>query len=250
MPAPVSPWRREPGRHRRVGDVRLPGVRGLPRCERVVEHHPRAPERPGQRLTLGTVRVKAVVVAKLHVITVLVYGQDIDIRTGRHSVFALMPTWFLSRSTGTRSSPGTTSSNLKRSCGTCAPTSRRNWPSSTASQAAPRLLVSHSAEGRTVQAGQLAEGRLVAADAARVPGPAPPLLESNRLSSGSYFAGSVGGAPVSVLRQYIEQQDRPVWARRASGPPASAFTTGLNGRRTSGRLSWSVLRSAGARVRG
>ncbi|MHB8245742.1 MAG: IS200/IS605 family transposase, partial [Acidimicrobiales bacterium] len=26
---------------------------------------------------------------------------------------------------------------------------------------------------------------------------------------GSYFAGSVGGAPISVLRQYIEQQDRP-----------------------------------------
>jgi putative transposase len=32
---------------------------------------------------------------------------------------------------------------------------------------------------------------------------------ANRLWSGSYFAGSVGGAPISVLRQYIEQQDRP-----------------------------------------
>jgi putative transposase len=32
---------------------------------------------------------------------------------------------------------------------------------------------------------------------------------ARRLWSGSYFAGSVGGAPVSVLRQYIEQQDRP-----------------------------------------
>ncbi|MFF3665058.1 IS200/IS605 family transposase [Microtetraspora malaysiensis] len=28
--------------------------------------------------------------------------------------------------------------------------------------------------------------------------------------SGSYFAGSVGGAPLTVLRQYIEQQKRPV----------------------------------------
>jgi putative transposase len=27
--------------------------------------------------------------------------------------------------------------------------------------------------------------------------------------SGPYFAGSVGGAPISVLRQYIEQQNRP-----------------------------------------
>ena len=32
---------------------------------------------------------------------------------------------------------------------------------------------------------------------------------AQRLWSGSYFAGSVGGAPISVLRQYIEQQDRP-----------------------------------------
>ncbi len=32
---------------------------------------------------------------------------------------------------------------------------------------------------------------------------------ANRLWSGSYFAGSVGGAPISVLRQYIDQQNRP-----------------------------------------
>jgi putative transposase len=33
---------------------------------------------------------------------------------------------------------------------------------------------------------------------------------ANKLWSGSYFAGSVGGAPPTVLRQYIEQQNRPV----------------------------------------
>ncbi|NGO73696.1 IS200/IS605 family transposase [Streptomyces boncukensis] len=32
---------------------------------------------------------------------------------------------------------------------------------------------------------------------------------SNKLWSGSYFAGSVGGAPISIVRQYIEQQNRP-----------------------------------------
>jgi putative transposase len=32
---------------------------------------------------------------------------------------------------------------------------------------------------------------------------------AERLWSGSYFAGSVGGAPISVLRQYIEDQKRP-----------------------------------------
>ena len=33
--------------------------------------------------------------------------------------------------------------------------------------------------------------------------------QAKRLWSGSYFAGSVGGAPITVLRQYIEQQDPP-----------------------------------------
>lgn len=33
--------------------------------------------------------------------------------------------------------------------------------------------------------------------------------KSKRLWNGSYFAGSVGGASLSVLRKYIEDQDRP-----------------------------------------
>jgi REP-associated tyrosine transposase len=32
---------------------------------------------------------------------------------------------------------------------------------------------------------------------------------ANKLWSGSYFAGSVSGAPPSVVKQYIEQQNRP-----------------------------------------
>jgi putative transposase len=32
---------------------------------------------------------------------------------------------------------------------------------------------------------------------------------ANKLWSGSYFAGSVAGAPLSIVRQYIEQQNRP-----------------------------------------
>ncbi|MGA5146265.1 IS200/IS605 family transposase, partial [Streptomyces griseoincarnatus] len=33
---------------------------------------------------------------------------------------------------------------------------------------------------------------------------------AQRLWSGSYFAGSVGGAPLSSVKQYIEQQNRPL----------------------------------------
>jgi putative transposase len=33
---------------------------------------------------------------------------------------------------------------------------------------------------------------------------------AQRLWSDSYFAGSVGGTPLSIVKQYIEQQNRPV----------------------------------------
>ena len=36
-----------------------------------------------------------------------------------------------------------------------------------------------------------------------------PAYMKNALWSPSYFAGSVDGAPIEVLKQYIEQQDRP-----------------------------------------
>ncbi|MEV0232435.1 transposase [Nonomuraea sp. NPDC050786] len=36
------------------------------------------------------------------------------------------------------------------------------------------------------------------------------LEDANKLWPGSYFAGSVGGAPLSALRQYIEQHNRPI----------------------------------------
>ncbi|MFR0718324.1 transposase [Enterobacterales bacterium BD_CKDN230030183-1A_HGKHYDSX7] len=36
-----------------------------------------------------------------------------------------------------------------------------------------------------------------------------PAWRENALWSASYFAGSVGGAPLDVVRRYIEQQDRP-----------------------------------------
>ena len=41
------------------------------------------------------------------------------------------------------------------------------------------------------------------------PEPARHHWPARRLWSGSYLAGSAGGAPISVLRQHIEQQERP-----------------------------------------
>ena len=45
--------------------------------------------------------------------------------------------------------------------------------------------------------------------AAGVPRPATALLAGETAVAGSYFADSADGAPISVLRQYIEQQDPP-----------------------------------------
>ncbi|AYN96807.1 IS200/IS605 family transposase (plasmid) [Pseudomonas luteola] len=39
---------------------------------------------------------------------------------------------------------------------------------------------------------------------------AAPAYQHNALWSPSYFAGSVGGAPLSVVKAYIEQQTRPL----------------------------------------
>ncbi|MGW4944174.1 transposase [Actinoplanes sp. NPDC004185] len=52
------------------------------------------------------------------------------------------------------------------------------------------------------------------------PGLARHYYRANKLWSSSYLASSVGGAPVSIVKQYIEQRNRPVqstaWAWRPS----------------------------------
>jgi putative transposase len=46
--------------------------------------------------------------------------------------------------------------------------------------------------------------------------------QAERLWSGSYFAGSVGGSPISALSQYIEQQNRPSRPAHPRPPPPPA----------------------------
>jgi putative transposase len=65
------------------------------------------------------------------------------------------------------------------------------------------------AHRRHLPPGQRPKGRILPQAAAGIPGPVPALLASTAAVVRSNFAGSVGGAPISVLRQYIEQQERP-----------------------------------------
>ncbi len=51
---------------------------------------------------------------------------------------------------------------------------------------------------------------------------------AQRLCSRSYFAGSVGGAPLSIVRQYIEQQNRPLQPAGQSNAQ-NRFTSPVNG---------------------
>ena len=46
--------------------------------------------------------------------------------------------------------------------------------------------------------------------------------QAKRRWSGSYFAGSVGGAPITVLRLYIERQNRPFKLAHARPPSPPA----------------------------
>jgi hypothetical protein len=66
-----------------------------------------------------------------------------------------------------------------------------------------------SAKGGGVETGEQLEGCLEQTTGAAVWQAASIFLEG-RLWSPSYFAGSVGGASLSVLRQYIENQQRPL----------------------------------------
>ena len=66
----------------------------------------------------------------------------------------------------------------------------------------PRELPAY---GRPLKAGQLADGRLLPAQCGRRSSTCAAAIGANGPWSGSYFAGSGGGAPVSVLRECTEQ---------------------------------------------
>ncbi|WP_374196680.1 transposase [Streptomyces sp. ISL-96] len=70
----------------------------------------------------------------------------------------------------------------------------------------PRAL---PAQGPALQAGQLSQGRLVPPPAPGIRLPRPTTVWRGRFWSGSYFAGSCSGAPLTLVRQYVEDPQRP-----------------------------------------
>jgi putative transposase len=66
------------------------------------------------------------------------------------------------------------------------------------------------AQGRAVEAREQPQGVSSRRMRHEFPDLARHYWQANRLWSASYFAGSAGGAPIPVLRQYIEQPDQPI----------------------------------------
>ena len=123
-----------------------------------------------------------------------------NIRTGRHRVFArhahlVFLTKFRPNVFGDRH----TSSGWRRSCGPCADFHSRAYPAGGCAKSSPTWV--------------------------------PHYYRANKPCSGSYLAGSAGRAPLSVVRQYIEQQNRPVQdtARALTALPARTLTPALKG---------------------
>src|SRR5262249_57543553 len=77
----------------------------------------------------------------------------------------------------------------------------------------PRTLAGQlSAEGAPVRVDEQPQRRLAAAHEAGIPGYLDVLecpQEQRSPVVASYFVGSVGGAPITILRQYIEGQNPP-----------------------------------------
>src|SRR5665811_199152 len=67
----------DPALHLRVADLLTGRMRVLTDAQRIVEHHPGAPKRPGQQLGLARGRVRAVTVTSEHPLNV-VSPTDID----------------------------------------------------------------------------------------------------------------------------------------------------------------------------
>ena len=97
----------------------------------------------------------------------------------------------------------------ERSCGRCARTSRAELVEFNGENNHVHLLVNFPPK---VAVAQLVNS-LKGVSSRRLRQEFPDLVQhyyrANKLWSGSYFAGSVGGAPLTVVKQYIEQQNRP-----------------------------------------
>jgi putative transposase len=185
-------------------------MRGPPGGERVVEHHPRAPERPGQRDLLARRRVQAVGVTKLHAIIIVGFmAYDMDIRTGRHCVFVLHAHLVFVTKYRHAVFTGRHLVRLEEIMRDVCTDFETELQEFNGESSHVHLLVNFPPKVALSKLVNSLKGVSSRQMRQEFPDLRHHYWRANRLWSGSYFAGSVGGAPISVLRQYIEQQNRP-----------------------------------------
>ena len=190
-----------------------------PGAQPVVEHHPRAPERPRQRLPLTRRRIEAVVIPEPHVSIILTFLWSCTGYSHRPRIVSSSgaPTRGSSPATGTRSSPPRTWNAGRRSCRTCTQTPAgpaRVLPGRRARPPAMHFLPT-VATSRLVNSPNGVSSR-------RLPQESPDLRRRHRSAKrprpGSNLARSAGSPPIMVPRQYIDYQDHPP-DRLISGRP-------------------------------
>jgi putative transposase len=178
--------------------------------QRIVDHYPCAPERPGERLAVPGSWVKAVVVPELHEYIILGFMAGHEaIRTGRHCVFLLhVHLVFVTKYRHQVFAVKHLERMEEIMQAVCADFGAQ-LREFNGEQDHVHLLVNFPP---TIAVSRLVNS-LKGVSSRRLRQEFPDLRRhywrAKRLWSGSYFAGSVGGPPISVLRQYIEQQNRP-----------------------------------------
>ena len=114
-----------------------------------------------------------------------------------------------SRSTGGTSSTGRFSTPASGSCGTCARRWAPNSASSTAKTDHVHLLVHYPPKLPVSTLVNRLKGVSAHYLRKEFTGRVNRHLMHGHLWSPSYFAASCGGAPLEIIKQYIEQQKRP-----------------------------------------
>ena len=216
-----------------VGDVRQSGrVCFLPGTQPVVEHHPRTAERPGQCRALARRGVETVVVPEPHPLSIVGFMTEHgDIRTGRHCVFVLHA--HLVFVTKYRH-PVFAARHLDRMGeimrDVCADF-RAELAEFNGEPGHVHLLVNFPptmAISRLVNSLKGVSSRRMRQE---FPDLARHYWRANRLWSGSYFAGSAGGAPTPSCASTLSSRNVPL-----DRPTSSCLHHRPEDRRTSGHI--------------
>jgi putative transposase len=179
--------------------------------------HPNAPERLGQLDLLARRRIEPEVITKLHAQdrTIWFMSGHGDIRTGRHCVFLLHAHLVFVTKFRHRVFTSPHLARLEEIMRQVCADFETELAEFNGEHNHVHLLVNFPPKvtpSRLVNSLKGVSSRRIRTE---FPELAQHFYQTNKLWSGSYFAGSIGGAPLSTVHHYIEQQNQPTQHRRS-----------------------------------